>query len=210
MPQATQDNHSTSQSPMIWVIIAVIALIMIFVFFSGRPNTKIEQISLDANEKPPVFTGEIARQDSPQTQQAQQQPELKEPTARDLIRLAREKGEPYPLQSLHEQALQKQTNKDMENAHLLFFFSAREGYLPSILKMGEMADPILFNSSQSLLDQADPIQAYKWYKIAIERNAAMAQDKMDALKRWSVKEASAGNKIAQQLQLNFSGAANEQ
>lgn len=202
MTQATQDNQSTSQSPMIWVIIATIALIMVFIFFSGRPETQTEQISLGTNQNEPKFTGEIARQES--------QVAPIEKNARELIRLAREKGEPYPLEQLYQQALEKQTSGDMENAHLLFFFTAREGHLPSILKMGEMADPLLFNSAESLLDEADPIQAYKWYKIAISRESLEAEQKMSALQEWSKLEADTGNKIAQQLQLSFSGGSNEQ
>jgi len=197
MAQAHQDNQSASQSPMIWVIIAIIALIMVFVFFSGRSGTKTEQISLSANQNVPKFSGEIAR---PVVKAVLAPPVL---GARELIRQAREKNRPYPLKSLYEHALSERADKKMENAHLLFFFCAREGYLPSILMMGEMADPLLFKAENSLLDQADPIQAYKWYRIAIERNNAEAQLKMDALKKWAEAAADTGNPTAQQLLLNF-------
>jgi len=202
MAQAHKDNQSASQSPMIWVIIAIIALIMVFVFFSGRSGTKTEQISLSANQNVPKFSGEIAR---PAVKTVLAPPVLAPPVlgARDLIRQAREKNRPYPLESLYEHALSERADKKMENAHLLFFFCAREGYLPSILMMGEMADPLLFKAENSLLDEADPIQAYKWYRIAIERNSAEAQLKMDALKKWAEAAADTGNPTAQQLLLNF-------
>ncbi len=214
MAQANKDNQSTSQSPIIWVIIVIIALIMVFVFFSGRSGTTTEQISLGANESIPDFSGEIARKKPELDSELEQEQvaELKTETviekapdlnARDLIRLTREKNRPYPLDELYKQALIEREDNDMENAHLLFFFSAREGYLPSILMMGEMADPLLFNSRNSLLDQADPIQAYKWYRIAIERDNTEAQFKMNALQKWAEKEADTGNKTAQQLLLNF-------
>ena len=32
--------------------------------------------------------------------------------------------------------------------------------------MGEMADPMLFQAQESLLDSSDSIQAYKWYQKA--------------------------------------------
>ncbi len=197
MAQATKDTQSTSPSPIIWVIIAIIALIMVFVFFSGRSGTATEKISLEAHQNIPGFSGEITRSEPVVIEP----PEL---NARDLIRETREKGNPYPLDELYQKALSARAANDMENAHLLFFFSAREGHLPSILMMGEMADPLLFNTANSLLDQADPIQAYKWYRIALQRNNADAQLKMDNLKQWAKTQASFGNETAQQLLLNFS------
>jgi len=193
MAQANQDHQPTSQSPLIWGIIAVIALLMVFVFFTGRTGTTTEKISLGSNQNIPSFSGEIARQT----------PVPVALGARELIRLAREKNRPYPLESLYQHALAERADNDMENAHLLFFFCAREGHLASILMMGEMADPILFNANNSLLDQADPIQAYKWYRIAIARVNVEAQQKMDILKQWAETEANLGNKTAQQLLLNF-------
>lgn len=197
MAQAHQDNQSTSQSPMIWVIIAIIALIMVFIFFSGRSSTTTEMISLSANQNVPKFSGEIKR---PAVEAVMAPVAL---DARELIRSVREKNRPYPLDELYDRALSERADNNMENAHLLFFFCAREGHLPSILMMGEMADPLLFNADNSLLDQADAIQAYKWYKIAIERNSAIAQIKMDALQQWAESEANTGNQTAQQLLLNF-------
>ncbi len=193
MAQANQDYQSTSQSPLIWGIIAVIALLMVFIFFTGRTGTTTEKISLGSNQNTPKFSGEIVRPTTAPVALG----------ARELIRLAREKNRPYPLDNLYQQALAERADNDMENAHLLFFFCAREGHLPSILMMGEMADPILFNADNSLLDQADPIQAYKWYRIAIDRNNVEAQQKMDVLKQWAETEANSGNKTAQQLLLNF-------
>jgi len=170
---------------------------MVFVFFSGRSSTKTEMISLSANQNVPKFSGDIKRVD---VEPAMAPPAL---GARELIRSVREKDRPYPLDELYERALKERADNNMENAHLLFFFCAREGHLPSILMMGEMADPLLFDAENSLLDQSDPIQAYKWYQIAIERNNVVAQVKMDALQQWAESEANNANQPAQQLLLNF-------
>lgn len=193
MATANQDNQATSQSPLIWGIIAVIALLMVFVFFSGRSGTVTEKISLSSNQNTPNFSGEITRQTTAPVALG----------ARELIRLAREKKRPYPLDKLYQQALAERADNDMENAHLLFFFCAREGHLPSILMMGEMADPNLFDEKNSLLDQADAIQAYKWYQIAINRGNVEAQKKMDNLLQWAESDANSANQTAQQLLLNF-------
>lgn len=200
MSPENQDNQQAGLSPLIWGIIAVIALVMVFVFFSDRSGTKTEKISLGANEETPKFSGEINRQSVVAPTPTLAPPA---PGARELIRLAREKQRPYPLDDLYKHALAERADKDMENAHLLFFFCAREGHLPSILMMGEMSDPLLFKEDKSLLDQADPIQAYKWYRIAIERHSVEAGEKMNSLQKWAETEASVGNKIAQQLLLSF-------
>lgn len=191
-------NQSAGLSPLIWGIMAVIALAMVVVFFSGRSATKAAQISLGAHQKTPKFVGETTKQAAAVQTLA---PTILD--ARGLIRLARKKGKPFPLDELYKNALSERANKAMENAHLLFFFCAREGHLPSILMMGEMADPLLFSADKSLLDRADPVQAYKWYRIAIERNNTEAQNKMALLQQWAKTQASAGNKTAQQLLLSF-------
>ena len=86
--------------------------------------------------------------------------------AREYIAQLREKGRPYALDSVFDRGKGYQREGSLADAHLLFFFSAREGYLPAMMKMGEMADPILFQAQESLLDYADGIQAYKWYRKA--------------------------------------------
>jgi len=193
MSQTSSENDSSKQSPMIWFIIIIIAMVMVLVFFSGRSGTTTEEISLGANQNTPKFAGDI---DRPSTLAAGLE-------ARELIRQAREKKRPYPLEKLHAVALERQQENNMADAHLLFFFCAREGYLPSILKMGEMSDPLTFNEQNSLLDQADSIQAYKWYRIAIERENSEAQKKMNLLHEWAKSQADRGNVSAQQLLLNF-------
>ncbi len=193
MPKA--ESASNSQSPLIWIIIAVIFVLMVIVFFSGRTGTTTEKISLSASQSTPnpKFSGEITRK-------VQAPPGV---AARELIRQARENKRPYPLAELYQTAIDKQTNDDLADAHLLFFFSAREGHLPSILKMAEMSDPTLFEDGSTLLDQADPVQAYKWYHIASQRGDVKAKVKLLALKDWAVKNADNGHKSAQQLLLNF-------
>jgi TPR repeat protein len=85
----------------------------------------------------------------------------------------------------------------------LYFFAARKGYLPAMMKMGQMSDPTLFRAEDSLLDDADVIQAYKWYRQAAEMGHQPATDRVASLRQWAQDEAEEGNSHARQLLLNF-------
>lgn len=187
------EQYKSSQSPLTWIIIAIIAAIMVLVFFSGRSGSTVEQISLSSNDKEASFAGKIERE-------VVTPPGL---MARELIRQTREQQKPYPLIELHEKALQLQAQNNMADAHLLYFFNAREGYLPSILKMAEMSDPVLYDKEQSLLDEPDPVQAYKWYRIAMQKNDAGATASMERLIQWASLNENLNNKAAQQLLIGF-------
>lgn len=185
------EKNQAKSSPLIWAIIAIIGLLMVVIFFSGRSNTSTEKISLSSEPKKPVFSGEIERKP----------PSAPGIAARELIRAEREKGKPYALDKLHEIALEYRVSGSLADAHLLFFFAAREGHLPSIITMGEMSDPILYSEETSLLDTADPIQSYKWYKIAANRDHIAAKLKLLALHKWAQNQPD--DSAAQQLLLNF-------
>jgi TPR repeat protein len=91
----------------------------------------------------------------------------------------------------------------MRTCSILYFFAARKGYLPAMMKMGQMSDPTLFRAEDSLLDDADVIQAYKWYRQAAEMGHQPATDRVASLRQWAQDEAEEGNSHARQLLLNF-------
>lgn len=123
--------------------------------------------------------------------------------ARQYIVEIRAGGEPYPLASIFEKGSSFQEQGNLADAHLLYFFSAREDYIPAIMKMGEMADPILFRAENSLLDRADAIQAYKWYRKAVALGHDPATVGLNNLMQWASTESIMGNPDARQLMLNF-------
>jgi len=123
--------------------------------------------------------------------------------ARQYIAQIREGDQPYPLAKVFEKGSDYQIEGSLADAHLLYFFSAREGFLPAIMKMGEMADPAYFLSEDSLLDHADVIQAYKWYQKAAMQGHEPAIERVRNLQLWAIAESKAGNPDARQLLLNF-------
>ena len=122
--------------------------------------------------------------------------------AREYIAEVRATGEPYQLASIFEQGSSFQQEGNLADAHLLFFYSAREGYIPAMMKMAEMSDPTLFRAEVSLLDNADAIQAYKWYQKAAARGHNSAADWVNNLMQWAIAESKRGNPEARQLLLN--------
>ncbi len=123
--------------------------------------------------------------------------------ARQYIEQLRIEGTPYPFPRVFEKAEAYLRDGSLADAHLLYFFAAREGHLPAIMKMGEMADPNLFLAENSLLDHADAIQAYKWYRKAELLGHEVATDRVDDLQQWAIAEARLGDSTARQLLLNF-------
>ncbi len=170
-------------------MLVVIGLI-IFVFMSGERG---DSMPADARQVDKTVTGSIDRK-------LQVPPGMR---ARQYIGQLREGGRPYPLNDIHEKAQKYLREGSLADAHLLYFFAAREDYVPAIMMMGEMSDPVLFRAENSLLDHADVIQAYKWYQKAADMDHQAATQRIDGLRQWADNEAETGNPHARQLLLNF-------
>ena len=176
-------------NPLIWISLIVIGVIIYIFLASGRDGP------IEAAKKvtPVDNSGEIERS-------LLIPPGMR---ARQYIAQIREGDQPYPLAKVFEKGSDYQIEGSLADAHLLYFFSAREGFLPAIMKMGEMADPAYFLSEDSLLDHADVIQAYKWYQKAAMQGHEPAIERVRNLQLWAIAESKAGNPDARQLLLNF-------
>ncbi|MCP4486512.1 MAG: hypothetical protein GY820_04215 [Gammaproteobacteria bacterium] len=118
--------------------------------------------------------------------------------ARQLIEQVRSEEVPYPFESIFNKAVEYQQEGSLADAHLLFFFCAREGFLPAMMKMAELSDPTLFRADDSLLDQADAIQAYKWYQKLAAQGQPGVDGRIQNLQNWAIQEVEAGNPYAHQ------------
>lgn len=121
--------------------------------------------------------------------------------AREYIQQLRSAGKPYPLSQVFDKAQKYRYDGSLADAHLLYFFAARESHLPSIMMMAEMSDPLEFRAENSLLDQADAIQALKWYRRAAELGQPGVDDRLEALRGWANDAAATGDSQAEQLLL---------
>ena len=123
--------------------------------------------------------------------------------AREYIDSLRAAGKPYPLEEVFARAGRHLAEGSLADAHLLYFFAAREDYLPAIMTLAEMADPVRFVAADSLLDEADAVQAHKWYRKAADLGHPDATARVDELRRWAQAAAEAGDTGAAQLLLIY-------
>jgi hypothetical protein len=213
MAQAEKKQGKSKTNPLIWVSIAVIGLILFLFLGSDRGN--LQKGSLQSVVVPlsiePSSAIEAPSPDSLTGDTSQEGEIIREPTvpavpgaqARDLIVDLREKGKPYPLAEVMSKASAYVKDGNLADAHLAYFFAAREGNVEAMMTLAEMSDPTLFQPENNLLDQADPLQAYKWYKRALNSGFEPAKPRLDNLYAWAEAEAKIGNSAASQLLLNF-------
>ena len=209
MSELNESGSSPRRNPLIWVALAVIGLIL-FVFLSGDrgDSMSIRSDELAAVDETAAAVKTTFTEETTLTEETTGTIErslLIPPgmRARQYVEQLRAEGKPYPLALVYEKAQDYLQEGSLADAHLLYFFAAREDYLPAMMMMGQMSDPTLFRAENSLLDDADVIQAYKWYQQAAEMGHQPASERVVSLRQWAQDEAEEGNSQARQLLLNF-------
>jgi TPR repeat protein len=194
MAQAEKDQNSPAKNPLLWVSLIVVGLIIFIFAATDRGGVSSEKIPLkQAAGEAPIEQEKIDR-------------ELLVPAgqrAREYIRQVRAGGKPYPFDEVMGKAASFSAEGSLADAHLVYFFAAREGHVDAMMIMGEMSDPTLFNAQDNLLDQPDAVQAYKWYRLALDKGFDAARGRLDNLHSWARVEAAYGDTNAYQLLLNF-------
>lgn len=202
MSELNEATPSARRNPLIWIVLVVVGLIL-FVFLSGErgdvpANLKDQPTPVAVSEDETVAPADSAAGTIERSLLVP--PGMR---ARQYIEQLRAAGKPYPLSQAFEKAQKYHSEGSLADAHLLYFFAARENHLPAIMTMGEMSDPRLFRAEESLLDQADAIQAYKWYRKAAQLGQPSASERLDELGRWASEAAATGDSEARQLLLNI-------
>ena len=209
MSELNESGSSSRRNPLIWVSLVVIGLIL-FVFLSGdrgdSMSIRSDQMTATEEATGAVATANVVEAKLTEETTGSIDRSLLLPPgmrARQYVEKLRAAGTPYALELVYEKAQDYSQEGSLADAHLLYFFAAREGYLPAMMKMGQMSDPTLFRAEDSLLDDADVVQAYKWYRQAAEMGHQPATDRVASLRQWAQDEAEEGNSHARQLLLNF-------
>lgn len=207
MSELNEAETSPGRNPLIWISLVVIGLI-IYVFLSGERGLRLPSSSGEPRE---TTTTAIASVEATTTIEGDgtagtiERSLLVPPgmRAREYIKDLRDQGKPYPFTQVYEKAQKFMQEGSLADAHLLYFFAAREDHVPSIMKLAEMSDPTLFRAEDALMDDADVIQAYKWYRKAADMGHQLASERVDGLQQWASNAAEDGNPHAKQLLLNF-------
>ena len=190
MSEQNEPGSPSRLNPILWFTLAI-AVPVAYVLFSGERSASMTREQPPAEES--AVSGQIERS-------LLVPPGMR---AREYIAQLRDKGKPYPLAQVFDKASSYLQEGSLADAHLLYFFAAREDYLPAVMVMGEMADPTRFSAADSLLDRADVIQAHKWYSKAASLGEQSAAERLQELRQWASSEAEAGNPHARQFLLNF-------
>jgi len=122
--------------------------------------------------------------------------------ARALIAEMRASGE-IELDVIFASAEQAQSNGELADAYLLYFFAAREGHAPAAMALGSQADPGNWDAATSVFETPDPTQAHKWYQLAADNGATDAGERLNALRANIEKRAAAGDPQAQRIALQW-------
>lgn len=123
--------------------------------------------------------------------------------ARSLINSVRQGEKDLTMEQFFNQASEHQNQAMSTDAYLLYFFAARKGHGPSAFELAKMHDPAHFEGGSDLLEKPDPVQAYKWYSIAVESDVDGAEERLQALRGSIEAAAQDGDMSAQRLILNW-------
>ncbi len=180
--------YGKKHNPLLWIGIVVAAAIAFLLLGTDRGNTMI----VSSEQETQQSSGEIDRS-------LLVSPGMR---ARQFIEKIRTKSSPYPLDDIYVKANDYDREGSLADAHLLYFFGAKEGHVDSMIKLGEMSDPNYFRSENSLLDHADPLQSYKWYQKASEQEGVSdLKGRMQKLEQWAVQASESNDPHARQLLL---------
>jgi len=218
MSELNEPAPASRRNPLIWIVLVVVGLIL-FMFLSGDrgdlpgklpAELPVEETVDELAGDAPGVDGESGlvegQTETPGNAIGNIDRSLLVPPgmrAREYIAQLREKGKPYPLSQVFARAQKFHADGSLADAHLLYFFAARENHLPSMMIMAEMSDPVHFRAEDSLLDRADAIQAWKWYLRAAELGQPLARQRLDELGAWALNASAGGDPEARQLLLNI-------
>ena len=100
-------------------------------------------------------------------------------------------------------ALEFRTEGRLADAQLLIFFAARGGHGPAAFALATSYDPNHQSETTSLMEEPDPFQAYRWYRVARDAGQVDAQERLAKLRVWVENAANDGNAEADRLLLQW-------
>ena len=148
---------------------------------------------------PPAAEEPIAAEEP---EPATQPPVAEGDYARDFIADQRSAETP-DLAAAYAEAERLRSEERLTDAWLIHFYAARQGHAPSALILGTLSDPTYHAAGMGALDEADPAQALKWYRIAADSGDNEAARRLADLRARLQQAAADGDAAAQRLLLQF-------
>lgn len=122
--------------------------------------------------------------------------------ARTFIAGQRDDGTP-DLTAAYAEAERLRSEERLTDAWLIHFYAARQGHAPSALVLGTLSDPTYHAAGMGALDEPDPAQALKWYRVAADAGDTEAARRLSDLHARLQQAADDGDAAAQRLLLQF-------
>ena len=119
-----------------------------------------------------------------------------------IASLRAEDTEPNP-DEVFGHAEQLQSERQLDDAYLLYRFAARQGHAQAALVLGSQADPAFYKSEISILPTADLEQAYKWYRVSAAAGNEEAETRLQRLRERVEQSAAKGDERAKRLMLQW-------
>lgn len=197
-----------------WIVIVAILTVIAVLLVPGQEDGDKSREPLPPVERPsllaPADTQGAETPNEPDTPPAKnaESPQGGDTAARDtgpgaaarrLIREA-QANPPIDLEAIWNQARRFEDDGQLDDAYLLYYFAARQGYGPAAMKLAREADPAGFQPG-GLFEKPDELQAHKWYSIAARAGIKEAQAALQVLKIRVEKAATNGDERARGLML---------
>jgi hypothetical protein len=203
----TSGNHSgiPPRTKALMVLIAVVTLVAIWLVPGEEqeaPPSLPEMASAPQAEQPvPLPLPPVREEQS--LEEPDSAPQREGDTARSIVaELRADNTQPEPGE-LFARAEQLQSEGQLEDAYLLYRLAARQGHPQAALVLGTQADPAFYATETSVLPEADPQQAYKWYSAAAETGNEEAAQRLQTLRAYVEQAAADGDAAAARLMLQW-------
>ncbi len=210
--EAAPKKRKASPLPKI-IVMLTLAGVVGFYLFSGNESARIINMPEGAAPASSVIQPTPASESAPQAKapvatpsearSAIQPREKPGDLARALIAGVRAKKGPADLKRIMESADGFRAKGMQADAYLLYFFAARRGESRAAQVLAKMHDPAYHSVQESILDQPDLVQAYKWYRQAARGGQPSAQRALNSFRAQVEQLAAAGDREAKQLYLQW-------
>jgi len=200
-----------------WKLIALVAVLTVvaIILVPGRETTPPQALDKTADgtptpaapsllPTPPTETSVTVAEPLPPLEPLPAgAPEDQGPGAAARRLIAELRGQrPPDLERAFTAAGEHQQAGRLEDAYLLYFYAAREGHGQAAMMLGQQADPASFRAD-GLFDNADPLQAHKWYTKARDAGIAEAYEALATLRSNIETAAQNGDLEAQRVTLQW-------
>ena len=195
MRNETYNRSRRQQQLSIWNVLVIIVITLVigiglYILFEDQPGTTTQRYK---------------SKDPTQQREAEELAQRYKPgeAARNIIAQIKAGELSSDLGYIFTRAQEFSAENRLEDAHLLLFYAARSGHVPSARLLGGMYDPNNYEPAKSIIDKPDLTQAYKWYKIAADSGDEVAKDRLAKLKVTVKEAADKGNEEAKILILKW-------